>query len=249
MTSLARTILVIDDETQIRRFLRTGLSVQGYEVLEAASGQEGLKLMTTAKPDIVVLDLQLGDMDGLDVLRSIREWSWLPILILSVRSREAEKVRALELGADDFLTKPFGMPELVARIHALLRRMPVAVGQPIFSVGQLSLDMVRRQVFLEGKEIKLSPKEYGLLQFLARHAGKVVTHEQLLTEIWGRGHVEDGHYLRIFMRKLRQKVERDPARPRYIVTELGVGYRLLAPDQFVPPPPEGPTDQVRSSLS
>jgi two-component system KDP operon response regulator KdpE len=235
MMSQARSILVIDDETQIRRFLRTGLSVQGYNVLEAESGAAGLQQMTTAQPDLVVLDLQLGDMDGLDVLRRIREWSWLPILILSVRSRESEKVKALELGADDFITKPFGMPELVARIHALLRRIPAIAGQPLFSVGQLSVDMVRRQVFLESREIKLSPKEYGLLQFMARHAGKVVTHEQLLTEVWGRGHVEDGHYLRIFMRKLRQKVERDPARPRYIVTELGVGYRLLAPDQFVAP--------------
>ncbi|WP_428247114.1 response regulator [Ferrovibrio sp.] len=231
--SRARRILVIDDELQIRRFLRTGLAVQGYEVVEAESGAEGLKAVTTSNPDLVVLDLQLGDMDGLDVLRRIREWSWLPILILSVRSREAEKVRALELGADDYITKPFGMPELVARVHALLRRMPAVAGQPVFAVGQLSVDMVRRQVFLEGREIKLSPKEYALLQFLARHAGKVVTHEQLLTEVWGRSHVEDGHYLRIFMRKLRQKMERDPARPRYIVTELGVGYRLLAPDQFV----------------
>ncbi|WP_430398458.1 response regulator [Ferrovibrio sp.] len=231
--SRARSILVIDDEMQIRRFLRTGLSVQGYDVIEAESGAEGLKAITTINPDLVILDLQLGDMDGLDVLRRIREWSWLPILILSVRSRENEKVRALELGADDYITKPFGMPELVARVHALLRRMPTVAGQPIFAVGQLSIDMVRRQVFLEGREIKLSPKEYALLQFLARHAGKVVTHEQLLTEVWGRSHVEDGHYLRIFMRKLRQKMERDPARPRYIVTELGVGYRLLAPDQFV----------------
>ncbi|MBP6818577.1 MAG: response regulator transcription factor [Ferrovibrio sp.] len=231
--SRARSILVIDDEMQIRRFLRTGLSVQGYDVIEAESGTEGLKAITTINPDLVILDLQLGDMDGLDVLRRIREWSWLPILILSVRSRENEKVRALELGADDYITKPFGMPELVARVHALLRRMPAVAGQPIFAVGQLSIDMVRRQVFLEGREVKLSPKEYALLQFLARHAGKVVTHEQLLTEVWGRSHVEDGHYLRIFMRKLRQKMERDPARPRYIVTELGVGYRLLAPDQFV----------------
>ncbi len=238
--SRARRLLVIDDELQIRRFLRTGLAVQGYEVIEAESGMEGLKAVTTANPDMVVLDLQLGDMDGLDVLRRIREWSWLPILILSVRNREAEKVRALELGADDYITKPFGMPELVARVHALLRRMPAVAGQPIFAVGQLSVDMVRRQVFLEGREIKLSPKEYGLLQFLARHAGKVVTHEQLLTEVWGQGHVEDGHYLRIFMRKLRQKVERDPARPRYIVTELGVGYRLLAPDQFVVAEAEAP---------
>jgi two-component system KDP operon response regulator KdpE len=227
-----RTILVVDDEKQIRRFLRTGLSVHGYEVIEAESGMEAVQMASTRSPDLVVLDLQLGDMDGLEVLQRIREWSWLPVLILSVRNREVEKVKALELGADDYITKPFGIAEFIARVNALLRRIPEVAAQPTFTVGDLSVDMARRQVMLGGNEVKLSPKEYALLQYLTRHAGKVVTHEQMLKEIWGDGHVEDAHYLRIFMRKLRQKVERDPTQPRYIVTEVGVGYRLRVPDQF-----------------
>ncbi len=228
----ARTILVVDDEKQIRRFLRTGLSVHGYEVIEAESGAEALREASTKSPDLVVLDLQLGDMDGLDVLQRIREWSWLPVLILSVRNREVEKVKALELGADDYITKPFGIAEFIARANALLRRIPEAAAQPVFTVGDLSIDMARRQVQFEGAEIKLSPKEYTLLQHLARHAGKVVTHEQMLREIWGDDHAEDAHYLRIFMRRLRQKIERDPTQPRYIVTEVGVGYRLRVQDQL-----------------
>lgn len=227
-----RTILVVDDEKQIRRFLRTGLSVHGYEVIEAESGAEALREASTKSPDLVVLDLQLGDMDGLDVLQRIREWSWLPVLILSVRNREIEKVKALELGADDYITKPFGIAEFIARVNALLRRVPEAAAQPVFSVGDLSIDIARRLVLLDGVEIKLSPKEYTLLQYLARHAGKVVTHDQMLREIWGDGHAEDAHYLRIFMRRLRQKVERDPTQPRYIVTEVGVGYRLRVQDQL-----------------
>jgi two-component system KDP operon response regulator KdpE len=228
----ARTILVVDDEKQIRRFLRTGLSVHGYEVIEAESGAEALREASIKSPDLVVLDLQLGDMDGLDVLQRIREWSSLPVLILSVRNREVEKVKALELGADDYITKPFGIAEFIARVNALLRRIPEVVAQPVFAVGDLNVDMARRQVLLAGAEIKLSPKEYALLQYLTRHAGKVVTHEQMLKEIWGDGHAEDAHYLRIFMRKLRQKVERDPTQPRYIVTEVGVGYRLRVQDQL-----------------
>jgi two-component system KDP operon response regulator KdpE len=227
-----RKILIVDDEPQIRRFLRTGLSVQGFEVLEAASGEEALRVAPTSGADMVVLDLQLGDMDGLDVLRRLREWTWLPVLILSVRDREADKVKALELGADDYMTKPFGAAEFVARVNALLRRIPEIAAQPKFSVGALSIDMARRQVFIGDGEIKLSPKEYQLLQFLARHAGKVATHQQMLKEVWGPGHAEDAHYLRIFMRKLRNKIEADATRPRYIITELGVGYRLLAPDQY-----------------
>lgn len=230
--SHARTILIVDDEKQIRRFLRTGLSVHGYDVIEAESGAEALRQASTQSPDLVVLDLQLGDMDGLDVLQRIREWSSLPVLILSVRNREVEKVKALEMGADDYITKPFGIAEFIARVNALLRRIPEAVAQPVFTVGDLSIDIARRQVLLGGAEIKLSPKEYALLQYLARHAGKVVTHEQMLKEIWGDGHAEDAHYLRIFMRKLRQKVERDPTQPRYIVTEVGVGYRLRVQDQL-----------------
>lgn len=228
----ARTILIVDDEKQIRRFLRTGLSVHGYDVIEAESGAEALRQASTQSPDLVVLDLQLGDMDGLDVLQRIREWSSLPVLILSVRNREVEKVKALEMGADDYITKPFGIAEFIARVNALLRRIPEAVAQPVFTVGELSIDVARRQVLLGGAEIRLSPKEYALLQYLTRHAGKVVTHEQMLKEIWGDGHAEDAHYLRIFMRKLRQKVERDPTQPRYIVTEVGVGYRLRVQDQL-----------------
>ncbi|MEK9967933.1 MAG: response regulator transcription factor [Ferrovibrio sp.] len=228
----ARTILVVDDEKQIRRFLRTGLSVHGYEVIEAESGEEAVRMASTRSPDLVVLDLQLGDMDGLDVLKRIREWSWLPVLILSVRNREVEKVKALEMGADDYITKPFGIAEFIARVNALLRRIPEVAAPPTFNVGELSVDMARRQVHLGASEIKLSPKEYALLQYLTRHAGKVVTHEQMLREIWGEGHMEDAHYLRIFMRKLRQKVEQDPTQPRYIVTEVGVGYRLRVQDQF-----------------
>lgn len=230
--SNARTILVVDDEKQIRRFLKTGLGVHGFEVIEAESGAEALKLAPTHAPDLLVLDLQLGDMDGLDVLTRIREWSWMPVLILSVRNREMDKVKALELGADDYITKPFGIAEFIARVNALLRRIPEVAVQPVFSVGALAIDLARRQVLLDGAEVHLSPKEYALLQFLARHAGKVVTHEQLLSELWGPDHAEDAHYLRIFMRKLRRKLEKDTARPEYIVTELGVGYRMRAPDQF-----------------
>ncbi|WP_341895748.1 response regulator transcription factor [Ferrovibrio terrae] len=230
--SNARTILVVDDEKQIRRFLRTGLAVHGYDVIEAESGTEALRLAPTKAPDLVVLDLQLGDMDGLDVLRRIREWSWMPVLILSVRDREVEKVKAFEMGADDYITKPFGVAEFVARVNALLRRIPEVAVQPVFSVGDLSIDMARRQVSRDGVEVRLSPKEYALLQHLARHAGKVVTHGQMLNEIWGSDHAEDAHYLRIFMRKLRQKIERDPTQPRYIVTELGIGYRLRVQDQL-----------------
>ena len=228
----SRKILIVDDEPQIRRFLRTGLAVQGFEVIEADCGAEALRIAPTAGADMVVLDLQLGDMDGLDVLRRLREWTWLPVLILSVRDREGDKVKALELGADDYMTKPFGAAEFVARVNALLRRIPEIAAQPRFAVGDLSIDMARRQVFIADAEVKLSPKEYRLLQFLARHAGKVATHQQMLNEVWGPGHAEDSHYLRIFMRKLRNKIEADAARPRYIVTELGVGYRLLAPDQY-----------------
>lgn len=230
--SNTRTILIVDDEKQIRRFLKTGLAVHGFEVIEAESGAEALKLAPTKAPDLLVLDLQLGDMDGLEVLQRIREWSWMPVLILSVRNRELDKVKALELGADDYITKPFGIAEFIARVNALLRRIPEVAAQPVFTVGDLVIDLARRQVLLEGAEIHLSPKEYALLQYLASHAGKVVTHEQLLTELWGADHSEDAHYLRIFMRKLRQKLEKDTARPRYIVTELGVGYRMRAPDQF-----------------
>lgn len=226
-------ILVIDDEAPIRRFLRTGLSVHGYDVAEAESGQDGLRQAAAAPPDLVVLDLQLGDMDGLDVLNRLREWSAVPVFILSVRNREVEKVRAFELGADDYVVKPFGMAEFVARVKALMRRRKAdaVAGEPVFNVGELAIDMAHRVVSMRGEPVRLSPKEYKLLSQLALHAGKVLTHDQLLRHVWGAAHAEDVHYLRIFMRKLRQKIEPDPTRPRYIATELGVGYRLLTADQ------------------
>jgi two-component system KDP operon response regulator KdpE len=227
-----RRILIVDDETQIRRFLRTALALHNFEVIEAASGAEALELLTKTEVSLVVLDMQLGDQDGLDVLRRLREWSWLPVIVLTVRNREMDKVRAFECGADDYLTKPFSIAEFLARLNAVLRRAPLAAGEPLFEVGGLAVDLARRRVVVEGAEVKLTPKQYGLLQHLARHAGKVVTHEQLLREVWGDEHAEDVHYLRIFMRKLRQRIERDPARPTYIQTELGVGYRLLAADQL-----------------
>ncbi|WP_374303758.1 response regulator [Ferrovibrio sp.] len=227
-----RRILIVDDEAQIRRFLRTALTMNQFEVIEAASGAEAMEQLARSDVSLIVLDMQLGDMDGLDVLRRLREWSWAPVIVLTVRNREMDKIQAFELGADDYLTKPFSIAEFLARIQAVLRRAAPAASEPVFTVEGLSVDLARRRVTLNGAEVKLTPKQYGLLQYLARHAGKVVTHEQLLREVWGAEHAEDVHYLRIFMRKLRQRVERDPARPRYIQTELGVGYRLLAPDQL-----------------
>lgn len=230
----AATILVVDDERQIRRLLKTGLGLAGFAVAEAENAAEGLRQAMAVMPDLVLLDLGLPDRDGLDLLRQIRDWSEMPIIVLSVRAREAEKVAALEAGADDYVTKPFGMAELVARIRAALRRRQGSgtAPDPVFTVGALSVDVVRRRVAVDGAEVKLSPKEYRLLHHLVRHAGKVVTHDQLLREVWGAAHVEDVHYLRIFMRKLRNRIEPDPTRPRYLLTELGIGYRLRTPDQL-----------------
>jgi len=233
MNERHETILVVDDEPQIRRFLRTSLAAHGYGVLEAANGADALRLASTERPDLMVLDLGLPDADGLEVLRGLREWSRMPIFILSVRQAEAEKVKALEAGADDYVTKPFGTAEFVARVKSALRRsVQVSPGEPVFVVGGLQFDLARRVVTLDGSEIHLSPKQYRLLQMLVQNAGKVVTHEQLLREIWGADHTEDVQYLRVFVRKIRNKIEADPARPRYLLTELGVGYRLRAPDQL-----------------
>jgi two-component system KDP operon response regulator KdpE len=233
MNERQETILVVDDEPQIRRFLRTSLAAHGYGVLEAANGADALRLASAERPDLMVLDLGLPDTDGLEVLRGLREWSHMPIFILSVRQAEAEKVKALEAGADDYVTKPFGTAEFVARVKsALRRRVQASPGEPVFVVGGLQFDLARRVVTLDGAEIHLSPKQYRLLQMLVQNAGKVVTHEQLLREIWGADHTEDVQYLRVFVRKIRNKIEADPARPRYLLTELGVGYRLRAPDQM-----------------
>ena len=224
-------ILVVDDEPQIRRFLRLGLEGHGYSVIEAATAEAATRAAVAHPPELVVLDLGLPDREGFEVLSALREWSRAPVIVLSVRSREGEKVRAFDLGADDYVVKPFGMPELLARVKAALRRR-TAAAEPLFSVGGLEVDLARRLVRVEGAEVRLSPKQYRLLQVLVANAGKVVTHRQLLGEVWGAAHREDVQYLRVFMRKLRGRLEADPARPRYLLTELGVGYRLRTPDQL-----------------
>jgi two-component system KDP operon response regulator KdpE len=223
---LAR-VLVVDDEPQIRRFLRTSLDAHGYEIVEAEDGQSAIKRMTVEKPDVLVLDLGLPDMEGLDVIKRVREWSDVPIIVLTARNREADKIEALDRGADDYLTKPFGMGELMARIRAALRHRVQSKGaQPVFKLGTIVVDLVKRLVTRDGDEVKLSPREYDLLRVLVQNAGRVVTHQQILKEVWGPAHVEDTQYLRVYVGQLRQKLEPDPDQPRYLVTEPGVGYRL-----------------------
>jgi len=224
-------ILVVDDEAAIRRFLRTGLGEQGYEVLEAETAQAGLESATREKPDLLVLDLGLPDIDGLEVLQQIRRTSLVPVIVLSVRADEKGKVAALDLGADDYVTKPFGMDELVARVRTALRHRLQEQGEaPIFRCGDLAVDLVRRVVTLKGNEVKLSAREYDLLRLLVMHAGKVLTHQFILREVWGPAHTEDVQYLRVYVRTLREKLEEDPTRPRYLLTETGVGYRLKEGD-------------------
>lgn len=220
-------VLIVDDEPQIRRFLRTSLSAHGYRVVEASCGKEAIALTTTERPELVLLDLGLPDMDGLDVIHQLREWSSVAIIVVSVRGQEAEKIEALDGGADDYVTKPFGMGELLARIRAALRhRLQAEVEEPVFHSAGLSVDLVRRVVTVDGREVKLTPKEYDLLRILVTHAGKVITHRQLLREVWGPTSVYETHYLRVYIGQLRQKLEPNPAQPQYILTEPGVGYRL-----------------------
>ncbi|HVV65090.1 MAG TPA: response regulator transcription factor [Rhizomicrobium sp.] len=220
-------ILLVDDEPQIRRFLRTGLPPHGYELVEAASGAETMKALAKDRPDAVILDLGLPDEDGFAIIEKVRAASLVPIVVLSARSDVEGKVRALELGADDYVTKPFDMAELLARLKAALRHGLQSAGeQPVFRTGPLSVDLVRRRVRMGENEIHLSPKEYGLLRFLVMHAGKVVTHQQLLQEVWGAAHVHDVQYLRVVIRQLRQKLELEGS-PELLVTESGVGYRLM----------------------
>ena len=226
------TVLVIDDEPQIRKFLRISLASQGYNVLEAATGAEGLSQAALNRPDVVVLDLGLPDIDGQQVLRDIREWSSVPVLVLSVRASEAQKVEALDSGANDYVTKPFGIQEFLARIRALLRQAPSGETQEVaLEIGPLTIDLAYRRVLLEGVEVALTRKEYAVLAQLSRHPGRVVTQQQLLKDIWGPTHVENSHYLRIVVGHLRQKLADDPTCPRFIATEPGVGYRLLSMDQ------------------
>jgi two-component system KDP operon response regulator KdpE len=228
--SHGHTALVVDDEPQIRRFLRTSLTAQGYRVIEADSAAAALEQARHENPDVIILDLGLPDRDGLQLIPEIRNTSSVPIIVLSIRDDERGKVAALDLGADDYVTKPFGMEELVARIRTALRHRFQAQGEPaVFVSGELSVDLVRRRVALAGNEVKLSPKEYDLLKLLVTHAGKVLTHGQMLRQAWGPAQEHDVQYLRVFIRQLRQKLEADPARPVHILTEPGVGYRLNAP--------------------
>jgi two-component system, OmpR family, KDP operon response regulator KdpE len=224
-------ILIVDDEPQIRRFLRTTLSAHGYRVIEASCGREAMTLTATERPELMLLDLGLPDIEGLEVIHRLREWSTVPIIVVSVRGQEAKKIEALDSGADDYVTKPFGMGELLARIRAALRhRLQAEVDEPVFRSAGLTVDLTRRIVTVDGREVKLTPKEYDLLRVLVTHAGKVITHQHLLREVWGPGSVHETHYLRVYIGQLRQKLEPDPAQPRYILTEPGVGYRLRMDD-------------------
>jgi len=221
------TVLVVDDEPAIRRLLRTSLAAQGYRIVEAADGAEALDAAAREKPDLLILDLGLPDMSGIDIIREVRRSSAVPIIVLSVREDERGKVEALDLGADDYMTKPFGTDELVARIRTALRHRFQEQGEkPLFISGDLSVDLVRRIVKRGGELVHLSPKEYDLLAELVANAGKVLTHRHILGKVWGPAHVEDAPYLRVFIRNLRNKLEPDPARPTHITTEPGVGYRL-----------------------
>ncbi|MGP0091947.1 MAG: response regulator [Xanthobacteraceae bacterium] len=232
MTSAALTVLVIDDEVQIQRFLQSGFGRIGFTVREAKTAAEGIRAATMGSPDLIILDLALPDMDGGEVLQRIRSWSDVPIIVLSARSSEDEKVRLLDLGADNYVVKPFGMAELLARGRAALRRQQrVTTGDAVLKIGRLTFDFAARSVSIDGRRISLTRKEYRLLQALAQHAGNVLTHQHLLKEVWGTSHLHDTHYLRIMVRNLRKKIEADPTRPRIIRTELGVGYRLSAEDE------------------
>jgi two-component system KDP operon response regulator KdpE len=224
---MAERILLVDDEPAIHRFMAPALAANGYEVLRADTGTDALRQATLMKPDLVILDLGLPDMDGREVLERLRRTSAVPIIILSARDREAEKVAALDLGADDFVNKPFGMAELMARIRATLRHRILAAGEtPVLSIGGIEIDVLKHRVTRDGVEVRLTPREFDLLAFLVRHAGKVVTHQQILAAVWGPGHREDTQYLRVYVRQLRAKLEDAAAAPSLIVTEPGIGYRF-----------------------
>ncbi|MFI5400894.1 MAG: response regulator [SAR324 cluster bacterium] len=227
MMSRGSRILIVDDEPAMRRLLRTSLTSHDYEVLEAESGADAVQRVQADRPDAVVLDLGLPDMDGAEVIRAIRGLSAVPIVVVTVRAGERDKVEALDLGADDYVTKPFGINELLARLRTALRHRLQTEGVPsAYHNEGLSVDLVRRQVTRQGSPVHLSPKEYDLLSYLVRHAGKVVTHGQLLREVWGEPYGEEVQYLRVYVRQLRNKLEADPGQPRYILTEPGVGYRM-----------------------
>jgi two-component system KDP operon response regulator KdpE len=219
-------VLVIDDELAIRRFLQISLKAQGYAVYEATSGTEGLQMVTTVRPDLVILDLGLGDLDGLTVLKRLREWSEVPVIILTVRAADSDKVALLDAGANDYLTKPFSAAELQARIRAALRLTKSAVEEPIFRCGQLEIDFTSHVVKKSGREVRLTATEYEMLKLLVRNADKLITQRQLLKEVWGINAIEHTHYLRVYIGQLRKKLEDDSSRPQYIITEPGMGYRF-----------------------
>jgi len=219
-------VLVIDDELQIRRFLRISLEANGYQVHEAATFAAGLAAAAQLRPDLLILDLGLPDGEGLDLLRRLREWSSLPTIVLSARMSDADKVAALDSGADDYLTKPFSVPELLARLRVALRHAQPATSDPVFRTGSLAVDLAARLVTVDGAPVKLTPTEYALLRLLVQHAGRVLTHRQILKEVWGPQYVDETHYLRVYFGQLRQKLEANPALPALILTEPGVGYRL-----------------------
>jgi two-component system KDP operon response regulator KdpE len=229
MASDKTTILVIEDEEPLTRFLRATLRSQDYRVIDAATGEAGLRCAASERPDLILLDLGLPDVDGIEVTRRLREWTATPVIVVSARGRERDKVAALDAGADDYLTKPVGVGELLARVRVIGRRLASVradTGQSVFEVGDLRVDLARHEVTVGGERVHLTPNEIKLLTLLAKNAGRVMTHRSLLTAVWGPGSETEGHYLRVYMNQLRQKVEADPARPRYLRTEPGVGYRL-----------------------
>lgn len=228
MTTAGQLVLLVEDEAQMRKFLRASLTAHGYRLVESATASDAVAQATTRNPDLLILDLGLPDRPGLDVIRAVRAWSALPIIVISARGQEQDKIDALDTGADDYLTKPFGTGELLARLRVALRHVE-RLGrepEPVFSTGSLSVDFVRRVVTVAEREIHLTPIEYKLLTTLAKHAGKVLTHRQLLKEVWGPTSIEQTQYLRVYMAQLRHKLEVDPARPRFLTTEPGIGYRL-----------------------
>lgn len=229
MSKIEPVIVVIEDDQPIRRFLRTSLSTQGFAVYEADSGKQGIIEAGVRKPDLLILDLGLPDIDGVEVIRAVRAWSELPIIVLSARNAEQQKIDALDAGADDYLTKPFGFGELLARIRVAMRHSTRSYDQAnseIFETANLRMDLLNRVVTIDGNEVHLTPIQYRLLGVLVKHAGKVLTHQQILKEVWGPSYKENAHYLRIYMSQLRQKLEADPTRPKFLLTESGVGYRL-----------------------
>lgn len=221
-------VLVVDDEVQIRRFLRIGLDANGYRVYETDTGQDALVKAAQVRPDLIILDLGLPDLNGLDVLKRLREWTRTPVIILSVLGADQDKVAALDAGADDYLTKPFSMSELMARMRVAQRHSRPEPESTVFTVGNIQVDFVRRLVTVGGEPIKLTPTEFALLRLMIQHVGKVLTHRQILREVWGPEYVDETHYLRVYFAQLRQKLEADPARPKIILTEPGVGYRLVS---------------------